>query len=171
MPEDSYTYSVPVRYQDIDHMSHVNHAVYARYLEEARLAYLRDVIGESFEDTDTVIAHLELDYERRVAYGDDVVVSLAIADVGTASVTVDYEVHTDDGRPRPRRPSRSSSIPRTGRRQPFLRRGVIGSKPTASGRCPSKSSAVPGRYPPEKSRWAANRSYKEFSRFAPDPVP
>jgi acyl-CoA thioester hydrolase len=90
MQEDPFTVAVELRYNDVDLLGHVNNAVYASYLEQARVAYLPEVVD--VDALDGVIAHLEIDYHRPIVLEDDVEVAVAITDVGTSSLTFDYEI-------------------------------------------------------------------------------
>jgi acyl-CoA thioester hydrolase len=93
MSDDVYAVDVPVRYQDVDALGHVNNAIYATYLEEARVQYLPDVLGDTGA-TEAVLANLEIDYRRPVTIEDDfVTVEVAVVDVGTKSVTFEYDVY------------------------------------------------------------------------------
>ncbi|SDK27601.1 acyl-CoA thioesterase [Natronorubrum texcoconense] len=91
-----FTVSVPVRYRDLDPLNHVNHAVYASYLEIARTDYLEEVVGIAAENISFVIANLEIDYRRPVVMGDDPTVSLRVARLGDSSCTMEYEIRVDD---------------------------------------------------------------------------
>ena len=84
-----------VRFRDIDAMGHVNNAVYATYLEQARTEYYRDVIGAKLSEVDTVLARLELDYASPIELGEEVTVATAIGELGRSSVPMDYEVRAD----------------------------------------------------------------------------
>lgn len=89
--------TVPVRFSDLDTAGVVNNAVYATYLEEARVAFLRDRLGEpSFEETPFFVASLEIDYHRPIRVLDPVDVTVAVTDVGESSFTFAYEVRADD---------------------------------------------------------------------------
>jgi acyl-CoA thioester hydrolase len=91
--DDVYAVDVDVRYQDVDVLGHVNNAVYATYLEEARLVYFPDVLGDT-GSIETVLANLEIDYRRPVTMDDDLVtVEVETTDVGTKSLTLAYEVY------------------------------------------------------------------------------
>lgn len=98
MVTDSYEVDVDVRLRDVDFMGHVNNATYATYLEEARDAYFQDRFGESLVDIDTVLATLEIDYERPIEADADVTVELTIDELGTASIPITYEIHADGTR-------------------------------------------------------------------------
>jgi len=93
MDEDSYSVTVDVRYQDVDALGHVNNAIYATYLEEARVEYLPDVLGDTGA-IEAVLANVTIDYRRPVTIEDDAVeVRIEAVDVGTSSITFEYEVY------------------------------------------------------------------------------
>ncbi|WP_408958848.1 acyl-CoA thioesterase [Natrinema sp. 74] len=90
-----FTVDVPVRYRDLDPMNHVNHAVYASYLEAGRTAYLRDVAGLADEEISFVIAALEISYERPITADDEPTVALSVTELGDSSCTMAYEIRVD----------------------------------------------------------------------------
>ncbi len=92
---DRYTVDVHVRYQDLDTMAHVNNAVYATYLEEARAAYARDVLDLEVEDYSFVIASLEIAFERPVTMTDELQVAIETTALGETSTTMAYELLVD----------------------------------------------------------------------------
>lgn len=96
MRDDAFTTTVDVRFRDLDTMGHVNNALYATYLEEARSAYYRDVIGESLPDVDTVLAHLSIDFRAPIELQDAATVVLEIPELGESSIPMDYEIRTGD---------------------------------------------------------------------------
>ncbi|WP_049925749.1 acyl-CoA thioesterase [Halopiger goleimassiliensis] len=92
-----FTVDVPVRYRDLDPLDHVNHAVYASYLEAARTQFLEEVLGVPPADISFVIANLEIDYERPILAEHEPTVALWITHVGDSSCTMTYEIRVDDG--------------------------------------------------------------------------
>ena len=90
MNKEPYVTSFDVRFRDLDSMGHVNNAVYATYLEHARIKYYESLLHISLVDVDTVIVHLEIDYIKSLQLGETVEVSLSISSIGTSSVTMDY---------------------------------------------------------------------------------
>ncbi len=96
MRDDAFTTSVDVRFRDLDTMGHVNNALYATYLEEARSAYYRDVIGQSLPEVDTVLAHLSIDFRAPIELEDTATVLLTVPELGGSSIPMDYEVRTDE---------------------------------------------------------------------------
>jgi acyl-CoA thioester hydrolase len=84
-----------VRFRDIDSMGHVNNAVYATYLEQARATYFEEVVGRHLHEVPTVLVDLHVDYHRPIEWGDDVTVALAVRDLGESSIPMEYEVRTN----------------------------------------------------------------------------
>jgi acyl-CoA thioester hydrolase len=95
MPEFNYEISIDVRYRDIDAMGHVNNAVYATYLEQARVRYVEDVVEEPLMETGGVVADLHIDFERPIDWGQSVTVAVAAGELGTTSIPLEYEVRAD----------------------------------------------------------------------------
>lgn len=93
----TYTTEIDVRFRDIDAMGHVNNAVYATYLEQARTTYFRDVLDADLSGLATVLASLSIDFRRSVELTDETVaVDVDIADLGTSSVTMTHDIRAGD---------------------------------------------------------------------------
>ena len=95
MPEYAYETEMVVRFRDLDALGHVNNAVYATYVEQARVKYYADVIGLDLDEMTTVIADQELDYRAPITWGQTVTVAVRVPDLGTASFPMTYEVRAD----------------------------------------------------------------------------
>ena len=95
MAEFNYETEIEVRFRDFDMMGHVNNAVYATYLEQARVEYVEDVVGEQLIDTGAVVADLHLDFERPIDRGADVSVAVRAGELGTSSIPLEYEIRVD----------------------------------------------------------------------------
>jgi acyl-CoA thioester hydrolase len=75
----------------------VNNAVFATYVEEARVDFLRDVLDAPGADPPVVVASLSFDFERRVTPDDpEVVVTTRVPALGRSSVTTEHEVRVGD---------------------------------------------------------------------------
>jgi acyl-CoA thioester hydrolase len=96
MSDFEYETDLQVRFRDVDAMGHVNNAVYATYLEQARVDYYRDVLDAELDDVDTVLVTLEIDYRSEITLEDEVTVALGVRDVGESSLTLAYEVRVGD---------------------------------------------------------------------------
>lgn len=94
---------VALRFDDLDTYGHVNNVRYGTYLEEARIDYLTEVVGDgdrdflAGSDDGIVIANLEIDFEQPVRATDSVTVSVRVPSLGTKSFPFEYEIR-DDGR-------------------------------------------------------------------------
>jgi acyl-CoA thioester hydrolase len=95
MTDYSFLADVNVRFRDIDAMGHVNNAVYATYLEEARTAYFDEVLDASLADVQTVLANLSLEFRRPIELDNDVTVAVRVPELGESSVPMEYEVRAD----------------------------------------------------------------------------
>ncbi len=96
MTDFRFETDLAVRYRDLDPLGHVNNAVYASYMEQARTRYLKDVLGTPPADVQAVIAHIEIDFKRSIEGDDDVVVGVRTTDLGASSITMEYEIRTGD---------------------------------------------------------------------------
>ena len=94
--EYEFRTTIPVRFRDIDAMGHVNNAVYATYLEQARADYYREIIGESLTDVNTVLASLAIDFQCPIAPDQTVTVGLSVPELGESSIPMEYEIRRED---------------------------------------------------------------------------
>ena len=89
----------PVVLRDLDGFGHVNNAVYLTYLENARVAYLKEVVGaQRIHEIRNIMASVTINYRASGTYGDVVEVGVRVERVGTKSFVFSYEVRTTDGR-------------------------------------------------------------------------
>ncbi len=93
--EGAFRTSVQVRFRDVDSMGHVNNAVYASYLEQARADFFAAVVGERLDAVRTVLVTQRIDYRRPVEWGTDVAVTLVVDDPGRSSLPTRYGVRAD----------------------------------------------------------------------------
>lgn len=93
------TFSTPIelRFSDLDLYGHVNSVVYFSYLETARVKLFKDFFRELTEkQIFTLVARAECDYRLPILFGDQLIVSVVVARIGTSSFDLDYRLH--DGR-------------------------------------------------------------------------
>ena len=95
MAEFGHEIELDVRFRDIDAMGHVNNAVYATYLEQARIEYIQDVVEGAALAVGAVLADLHVDYERPIEYGETVVVRTRVGELGTSSAPFEHEITAD----------------------------------------------------------------------------
>ena len=100
--EFRFDVEIPVRYRDLDTLGHVNNAVYATYLEQARAAYVDRVLGMDLEDGGMVLVNLEIDFRRPVdAAVGSIRVECGAVSVGDSSFRMGYCVHGNDNEDEP----------------------------------------------------------------------
>jgi acyl-CoA thioester hydrolase len=88
-----------IRYSDLDPNEHVNHARYLIYLEEARLAFRRQLDRDlGLPDAVTwPIAELTIRYLRSATYPGSLTIELAPIHVGRTSFTLGYGIFDRTG--------------------------------------------------------------------------
>lgn len=89
---------VELRWRDLDAYGHVNNAVYLNYLEEARDAWVQEVLGKVTETWDFVLARVAIDFKQELKQEDGaVVVRCALDSFGRSSVRTREEIVKQDG--------------------------------------------------------------------------
>lgn len=92
MTSAEYEIELAVRWRDCDAMGHVNNAVYATYIEQARVDFLEEVVGLDTQGDGLVLASLTIDYLEAIEMDATVTVTLLVQDIGTTSITVSHEI-------------------------------------------------------------------------------
>lgn len=88
-----------VTFRDLDVFGHVNNAVYLTFIENARIGYMRDVLGiESLDDLLVIVANVNIDFRSRASLGETLDVGARVSRIGTKSFAMDHEIHGPDGR-------------------------------------------------------------------------
>ncbi len=82
---------IKVRFSDLDAMRHVNNATYLSYLEEARIAYYKDVLNMSKDGLDfgAVVAKIEISYVQPLVLGEEIEVLTRTAKFGRKSSDIE----------------------------------------------------------------------------------
>lgn len=91
-----YAKSFSVWLRDLDPQDHVNNAVYATYLEQTRVEYVRDVVGDARSEAGMVIVTLHLEYEAPLGMDDPVTVEVRVPSIGGRSFEMEYRVRSGD---------------------------------------------------------------------------
>ena len=65
---------IEIRWRDLDALRHVNNAVYATYLEEARDEWMNRALGGAGDLWDYVLVRVAIDFRRELTQDDDAVV-------------------------------------------------------------------------------------------------
>jgi acyl-CoA thioester hydrolase len=89
---------VELRWRDMDAYGHVNNAVYLNYLEEARDAWVQEVLGKVTDTWDFVLARVAIDFKQELRQDDGaVLVRCALDSFGRSSVRTREEIVKQDG--------------------------------------------------------------------------
>lgn len=91
-----HTTEVDLRFQDLDAAGHLNNAVYVTVIEEARVAYLEDVLDLSLAEMSIVVAGLDVDYQQPVTDPTSITVETRVSDLGTTSFEMTYTLSHDE---------------------------------------------------------------------------
>ena len=88
---------VELRWRDMDAYGHVNNAVYLNYLEEARDAWIQEVLGKVTDTWDFVLARVAIDFKQELKQEDGaVLVRCALDSFGRSSVRTREEIVKQD---------------------------------------------------------------------------
>jgi len=90
--------TIPVAWGEMDAFQHVNNAVYARWLETARMVYFERVglierVRE--EGVGPILARTVIDYRKQVSYPDTVRVEATTSRIGSSSFTMSFRVWSE----------------------------------------------------------------------------
>jgi acyl-CoA thioester hydrolase len=89
---------IEIRWRDQDAYGHVNNAVYATYLEEARDEWLRQALGADGDTWDFVLARVAIDFRRELRQKDDgVVARCRLTEIGRSSLRMREELLLESG--------------------------------------------------------------------------
>jgi acyl-CoA thioester hydrolase len=84
---------IEIRWRDLDALRHVNNAVYATYLEEARDEWFVRALGPDGNFWDYVLARVAIDFRRELNQDDEaLVVRTRLVRIGTSSLTFREEI-------------------------------------------------------------------------------
>ena len=88
-----YTHAREVEFRDVDAAGHVNNAVYLTYIETARIAFLRDVLGlETVDELAVIVANVNIDFRSPSYFGERLEVGARVPRIGTKSFEMEHEV-------------------------------------------------------------------------------
>lgn len=93
----SFVSHVPLRWVDLDAQGHVNNAVVADYLQEARVAWLFTGPNAHLLGDSTMVASHQLEYLGPISFSvDPVSVEVSVGPVGAARFLLGYRVTQDE---------------------------------------------------------------------------
>ena len=88
---------MPVQWGDMDALGHVNHTLYIRWMESARMVYFnRCGLSEKYktEGVGPILARIEVDYRLPVHYPDTVTIHTTVTRMGRSSFDMDYRIES-----------------------------------------------------------------------------
>jgi acyl-CoA thioester hydrolase len=96
----TYKYPIQIRFADLDGYFHVNHAVFFSYLEVARIAFIKEEMGNFFTDLyDEGILFLltkaSISYLKPIGLNDNIFVELWVGNIKYTTFTFQYEIKDD----------------------------------------------------------------------------
>jgi len=93
MPDFRFFHEIEVRYGDLDPQAHVNNAKFLTYMEQGRIAYIRDLglwDGRSFFDIGIILAEARVTLRAPIYFGQKVRVGVRVSEIGNKSMTMEY---------------------------------------------------------------------------------
>ncbi len=87
-----------VEFRDLDGLGHVNNAVYLNYLENAKILYFREVVGEVGLEDLGIVADVRIGFRSPAFLGEALAIGVRVPRVGTKSMEFEFELRGPDGR-------------------------------------------------------------------------
>jgi acyl-CoA thioester hydrolase len=95
---DAFRHRTPlqVRFRDTDAFGHVNNAVFATYVELARVRYLTEVLQptDRFHRLPLILARLVVDFRSPIELGEEVAVETRVERIGRTSMAMTHRMTT-----------------------------------------------------------------------------
>ena len=93
-----FTFNCPLRWSDLDAQGHVNNAVIVDYLQEARVAFLRQGPASALLDSGIIVVSHQVEFRGSIPYeARSVRVELGVSALGAARLEIAYRVFAADG--------------------------------------------------------------------------
>jgi acyl-CoA thioester hydrolase len=78
----------PIRWGDMDALSHVNNVQYFRYLESGRIAYMEDLLPGEHNSAHLILADIQCSFLRQLRYPGTVEVGTRVSRIGRSSLQI-----------------------------------------------------------------------------------
>ena len=88
---------IKVNWGDMDALGHVNHSVYAKWMETVRMMYFSEIgMMNLYDDSNIgpILARIEIDYELPIVFPDVVTVSTSVSRMGNSSFDMRYKIES-----------------------------------------------------------------------------
>lgn len=87
--------TLPIHWGDMDALGHVNNVMFFRYLESARVAFIRSLGLESLRESDGVgfiLQHAQCRFRRPLFYPDTIDVTSRLTDIHADRFTLEHDI-------------------------------------------------------------------------------
>jgi len=86
--------AIALRWGDQDAFGHVNNAMYLRYLEEARVRWLANIVKDwdRGDSSKPIMAAVQANYRRPLTWPGEIVVQLFCEKLGNSSITIAHRI-------------------------------------------------------------------------------
>ena len=96
----TFTYKLDTRWKDLDAFQHINNAVYATYIESARVdLFKRWGIPGNNSGKSIIMASLKIDYLAQLKHPTSMVIGQRISRIGGTSFDIESVVFDNEGNP------------------------------------------------------------------------
>ena len=88
---------IKVNWGDMDALGHVNHSVYAKWMETVRMMYFSEIgMMNLYDDSNIgpILARIQIDYELPIVFPDVVTVSTSVSRIGNSSFDMRYKIES-----------------------------------------------------------------------------
>jgi acyl-CoA thioester hydrolase len=87
------SWTIPVRWRDLDAFNHANNSTYLTYIEETRLQWMSQLAGEWMNaQYSPLLAAVHVNYRKAVNWPGSVVIELYCERLGHTSVTLAHRI-------------------------------------------------------------------------------
>ncbi|MBN1669132.1 MAG: acyl-CoA thioesterase [Anaerolineales bacterium] len=96
MDDFRFYHPIEVRYGDLDPQGHVNNARFLTYLEQARIAYVRQLglwQGGSFLELGVILADVNITFKAPILWGQPIQVGVRTVRLGNKSFHMQYVIN------------------------------------------------------------------------------
>ena len=85
---------IDIRFRDLDGLGHVNNVVYLSYVEQARIRYFDDILGDrqDWNEWGVLLARTEINYVRPLLLKQNAVCYMECVKMGTKSMEFNFKI-------------------------------------------------------------------------------
>ena len=96
----TFTYKLDTRWKDLDAFQHINNAVYATYIESARVDLFKrwGILGNN-SGKSIIMASLKIDYLAQLKHPTSMVIGQRISRIGGTSFDIESVLFNDNEKP------------------------------------------------------------------------